>query len=110
MLGKGKPYLSLKDVNYIFQVIKGNDIGVSQFEREAKKIAYFMPEGYYIFKNEEKLFELYKKHLPKELDNLGIVEFGQIMEFVPDAQEIEKRITRLVDDANERMAAEEAWD
>ena len=78
-------YLSTSDVEELYRKIKHTEKGISSFIRDAKKVGTKIkkgPAGYYLYKNEEALFEVFKKHLPNELKALGIDCFGRLMQYV----------------------------
>lgn len=78
-------YLSTSDVEELYRKIKRSEKGMTSFIRDAKKVGTKMKKGpavYYLYKNEEALFEVLKKHLPNELKALGIDCFGRLMQYV----------------------------
>lgn len=80
-----KGYLSTNEVETIYRRVKNSEKGMTSFIRDAKKVGTKMKKGpavYYLYKNEEALFEVLKKHLPNELKALGIDCFGRLMQYV----------------------------
>lgn len=79
---KGFPYLCLADVEKIYTVLNGGSRkGITNFLADAKGIAEKTTD-YYLFKNEENLFKLFKKQFGNELSNLHITSWGELMAFV----------------------------
>lgn len=75
------PYLGMKNIEEIYIKLKGSKKGFSAFEKRAKAVADKTEGGAYIFKNEEKLFEVFKECLPFELQARKINCFGQLMQY-----------------------------
>lgn len=78
-------YLSTSEVEEFYRKVKNSEKGMSAFIKDAKKVSTKMKKGpavYYLYKNEEALFEVLKKHLPNELKALGIDCFGRLMQYV----------------------------
>ncbi len=78
---KGSPYLCLTDVENIYVFFNGGERkGITRFLAEAKEIA---EKGeYYLFKNEERLFELFKKRFGTQLQLLRINSWGELMAYL----------------------------
>ncbi len=77
-----KCYLSLSDVEDIYNHLNGSSQGLSTFRNEAKKIA--IKCGRYEFRDEEKLFKLFQAYLPEVLKRKNINNFGELMQYLPN--------------------------
>lgn len=77
-----KCYLSLSDVEDIYNHLNGSSQGLSTFRNEAKKIA--IKCGRYEFRDEEKLFKLFQAYLPEVLERKNINNFGELMQYLPN--------------------------
>lgn len=77
-----KCYLSLSDVEDIYNYLNGSSQGLSAFREDAKKIA--IKCGRYEFREEEKLFNLFQAYLPEILERKNINSFGELMQYLPD--------------------------
>ena len=77
-----KCYLSLSDVEDIYNYLNGTSHGLSAFREEAKKIA--VKCGRYEFREEERLFKLFQAYLPEVLERKNINNFGQLMQYLPN--------------------------
>ena len=74
-------YLSTSEVEELYRKVKNSEKGMSAFIKYAKKVG-IKQNGYYLYKDEEKLFEVFKNHLANELKSLGIDCFGRLMQYV----------------------------
>lgn len=78
---KGFPYLCLTDVENIYTFFNGGARkGITAFLAEAREVAE--KDEYYLFKNEEKLFDLLKKHFGAQLQLLRINSWGELMAYL----------------------------
>lgn len=80
-----KGYLSTNEVETIYRRVKNSEKGMTAFIKNAKKVGTKIKEGpvvYYLYKEEEALFDVFQKHLPMELKALGIDCFGRLMQYV----------------------------
>ena len=52
-------YLSTSEVEELYRKVKNSEKGMSAFIKDAKKVG-IKQNGYYLYKDEEKLFEVFK--------------------------------------------------
>lgn len=72
-------YLRLTNVKRIFINLTGSNNGWSNFEVAAKRVATKY-NGVYIFKDEEKLFELFQEKFPKIMKAQRINHVYELLE------------------------------
>ncbi len=77
-------YFNLFQVEKIYECLKNERKGITNFLKEAKEYAERNEKkGYYLFKDEKALWEVIKKHLPAELESKGINTWGELMQYLP---------------------------
>ncbi len=80
-----KGYFSTNEVETLYRKVKNSEKGMTAFIKDAKKVGTKIEDGpaaYYIYKDEDALFNVFKKYLPDELNSLGIDCFGRLMQYV----------------------------
>ena len=75
-------YLSTSEIELFYIRIKGSRKGISSFLNDAYKVASRTINNKRIYKDEHKLYEVFEKHLAKELNARGIDCFGRLMQYV----------------------------
>ena len=81
MISKNHPYLSKENVLQIYIRLKGSSKEIKKFEEEAIQVAK-KGRTYWEFRDEEALFEVFRKHLEKELEVRKIDNFGRLMQYI----------------------------
>ena len=79
---KIKAYLGTSDVEEMYEGLTGTRKGITPFMRKARNIATFDKRGYYIYKDEDALFELFKTELPEEIARKRIRYFGELVQMI----------------------------
>ena len=82
MLHDKYAYLSTSDIKEIYRMVKGSEEGMASFVKEAKQIGSRTKRNAYVYKDEERLYDIFEKHIGEELARRGIDCFGRLMQFV----------------------------
>lgn len=78
-----RTYLGTKDLEEIYEKIKGSQKGMRGFVSKAQqKIGTRTESGAYIFKDEQALFEIFQQYFAEELRLKGIDCFGRLMQYM----------------------------
>ena len=73
------PYLKMNDVNTLYTMLNGGSSkGFTEFQKKAKEIAYRSPA--FLFRDEQKLFELLQERFAELFQRKNITCFGQLMQ------------------------------
>ncbi len=78
-------YFTTSEIEGIYRKLKRTGKGITAFKKDTRAVASKVsvgPESRIVYKDEEALFEVFKKHLPNELKALGIDCFGRLMQYV----------------------------
>lgn len=73
-----KTYFGIAEVKMIYLNLTGTERGMNAFISKAKQIAT-KQRGYYIFKNESALFNLFKEEFPEQMEQKGITTFNHLV-------------------------------
>lgn len=77
-----KAYMNMADVEEMYIKLTGSRKGIAQFMKKAKEVAQRTPYGYYIFKREDKLFDLFKQEMPEVLNQRRFTCWGHLVQYV----------------------------
>lgn len=83
ILSEQKPYFNVADIEEIYEKLTGTRNGLKAFMTEAITVAKKCPiSDAYIFKDEEALFRVFERKLPRVLSIKKIGSWGELMQFI----------------------------
>lgn len=77
-----KAYMTTPDVEEMYIKLTGSSRGINQFMKKAKEVAQRAPQGYFIFKREDKLFEVFQQEIPEVLKQRRFTCWGHLVQYV----------------------------